>query len=108
MSAWYVFSALGFYPVNPAEGIYVIGSPLFDEVSVRLDNDKTFKVVATDNSVDNKYIQSATLNGMPLNRSFLRHEEIMAGGELVLAMGATPNEQWATATQDFPPSMSKE
>ena len=108
MSAWYVFSALGFYPVNPAEGIYVIGSPLFDEASLQVSGDQAFTVIAENNSFENQYIQSATLDEVALNRSYLTHDEIMKGGVLKLQMGATPNERWAVTSAGFPPSMSKE
>ncbi|TXK37667.1 glycoside hydrolase family 92 protein [Pontibacter qinzhouensis] len=107
MSAWYVFSAMGFYPVNPAEGIYVIGSPLFEEVSINLKGGKRFLVVANQVSDKNIYIQSATLNGKPLNRSFISHKEVVEGGTLIVEMGSQPNKKWATAAGSYPPSMSK-
>ena len=106
MSAWYVFSAMGFYPVNPAEGIYVIGSPLFDEVSMDVGNGKTFTVVAENSSVKNQYIQSATLNGVPLTLSYITHQTVLDGGELRLLMTDQPNKQWATGTSEVPPSMT--
>lgn len=108
MSAWYIFSALGFYPVNPAEGIYVIGSPIFEKSVLDVGKGKTFTVEAHDVSVDNKYIQSAELNGVPLERGYIKHAEIVGGGKLVFTMGATPNPQWASAASQAPPSMSNE
>jgi predicted alpha-1,2-mannosidase len=105
-SAWYVFSALGFYPVDPASATYVIGSPLVDKVTLNLDpkfyKGGTFTIVAKNNSAKNIYIQSATLNGKPLTRSWISHEEIVAGGELVLTMGAEPNKAWGSAVADRP------
>jgi putative alpha-1,2-mannosidase len=74
MSAWYVFSSIGFYPVNPANGAYVFGSPLFDEAEIELPEGKTFKVVAENNSKQNIYIQSATLNGQPYEKTFITHK----------------------------------
>ncbi len=91
MSAWYVFSALGMYPVNPASGVYVLGSPMFDQAEIPLPGGKTFRMEALNNGPQHYYIQSATLNGRKLKRSFITHEEILAGGELVLRMGLQPN-----------------
>lgn len=94
MSAWYVMSAIGFYPFNTVNATYQIGSPIFDEVKLNLDNGKTFTIIAENTSDTNIYIQSATLNGQNFNRTLLTHEEIMAGGELKFVMGATPNKSW--------------
>jgi predicted alpha-1,2-mannosidase len=91
MSAWYLFTALGFYPVNPASGDYMIGSPLFQKMTLRLANDKTLTVVAENNSDKNVYIQSATLNGKALDRPVIRYDEIMAGATLKLVMGPSPS-----------------
>jgi putative alpha-1,2-mannosidase len=104
MSAYYVFSAMGFYPVTAGLPYYVIGSPLFDKVSINLDNGKTFTVVAQNNSAENKYIQSATLNGQPYNRTYFSHEDIVSGGELVLVMGNRPNKSWGVGADAVPPS----
>jgi predicted alpha-1,2-mannosidase len=94
ISAWYVWSAMGLYPVDPASGEYVIGSPVLDKVTIHLDPKyaigKTFTMVAMHNSPNNIYIQSATLNGELLERNFITHEELAAGGELVLEMGPQP------------------
>ena len=99
MSAWYVFAALGFYPVDPASGVYVIGSPLVDKATLQLDRKyhrgRTFTLVARNNSAENKYVQSATLNGRNLARSWITHDEIIGGGQLVLIMGPRPNRNWA-------------
>src|SRR6185369_6524228 len=87
MSAWYVLSAAGFYPVTPGSNVYAIGSPLFPEVRFNLENGKTFVVRVLSGSERNVYIQSATLNGRVYNKSFLTHQDLMAGGELVFTMG---------------------
>ncbi len=96
MTAFVVFSALGFYPVTPGEPIYSIGSPLFTRSEMRLTNGKVFTVVAEGASHDNKYIQSATLNGEPWNEPWITHEAIMKGGTLQLVMGPKPNMTWGT------------
>lgn len=105
-SAWYVLSALGFYPVNPASGVYVIGSPLVDRATIHLDpkhhKGRQFTIVAQNNSPKNVYIQSATLNGQPLGRSWFTHDELTAGGTLVLKMGPKPNPEWGKAAEDRP------
>ncbi|WP_263356987.1 GH92 family glycosyl hydrolase [Acidicapsa ligni] len=95
MSAWYLFTALGFYPVNPASGDYMIGSPLFSKMSLRLANGKRLNVVAENNSPTNVYIQSATLNGKPLDIPVIRYEQIMTGPTLKLVMGPSPSK-WAS------------
>jgi predicted alpha-1,2-mannosidase len=94
MSAWYLFTALGFYPVNPASGEYMIGSPMFGKMSLRLANGKRFTVVAENNSSANVYVQSATLNGKALTRPVIRYEDIMAGSTLHFVMGPKPS-RWA-------------
>ena len=98
MSAWYVLSALGFYPVNPTSCVYVIGSPLVSKATIHLDaryhKGRTFTILAKNNSAQNMYVQSATLNGKPLTRSWFSHAELVAGGELILNMGPKPNKSW--------------
>jgi predicted alpha-1,2-mannosidase len=110
LSAWYILSAMGFYPVNPADQNYVIGSPLLDKAVIHLDpkyyGGGTFTVIAKDNSKDNKYIQSVTLDGRPLLRSYLRHAELVKGGTLVFKMGPKPNLEWGRDKADRPPSMA--
>lgn len=110
MSAWYVLSAVGFHPVSPVDGVYLIGSPLFDKVTLRLDPKyypgRAFSVVARNNSKDNPYVQGAKLNGQPLGRAWIRHQEIVAGGTLELVMGSTPNQSWGVAPDHLPPSLS--
>lgn len=107
MSAWYILSAIGFYPVNPADGVYVIGAPHFEAVVIDLGNGQSFAVKAPGVSRVNKYIRSATLNGRPLDRCFVRHAEIVAGGQLVFEMGDRPNKNWASDPSAAPPSMSE-
>ncbi len=107
-SSWYVLSAIGFYPVRPGSPEYEIGSPIFEKSVVRLGNGKDFTVVANHVSAQNKYIQSAQLNGQPLDRPWFRQSEIANGGTLVLEMGDRPNRAWGSAPQDAPPSMSVE
>ncbi|OAI43371.1 alpha-mannosidase [Verrucomicrobia bacterium SCGC AG-212-E04] len=104
MSAWYVFSALGFYPVCPGEPNYVIGSPLFDKATLKLANGKTFVIHAKENGAQRYYIKAAELNGQPFNRCYLSHQEIVAGGELVFTMTSAPNYEWAIAPDSRPPS----
>ena len=94
MSAWYVLSALGFYPVTPGIPAYEIGTPLVPAATLHLAGGKTFRMRADGVSATNKYIQSATLNGKPLERFWLRHSEIVSGGELVFRMGPLPNKAW--------------
>lgn len=103
MSAWYVFSALGFYPVNPADGMYVIGSPVFDKAELTLSNGKKFSVTAKNVSDKNIYIQSAELNGKPYNYSYITHKDLLKGGELVFVMGSEPSN-WGCAEGERPVS----
>lgn len=100
MSAWYIFSSMGFYPVFPASGNYVFGTPLFDEVSINIAGDKTFHVKAKNRSDKNIYIQSVTLNGESYSKTYISHNDIMAGGELVFEMGKTPNKAFGKAIDD--------
>ncbi|UYQ91275.1 GH92 family glycosyl hydrolase [Chitinophaga horti] len=94
MTAFVVFSSLGFYPVTPGEPVYTIGSPLFEESAIKLENGKTFKVIAKNSSVVNKYIQRARFNGKVLDKPFFTHDQLMNGGVLELEMGAKPNKDW--------------
>ncbi len=96
MSAWYVLSALGFYPVNPASGDYVFGSPLVSSAVITT-GEKKFSIRAVNNSATNIYIQKATLNGKPYTKSFLSHSDIVKGGDLVLYMGSKPSAIWGAA-----------
>ncbi len=102
ISAWYILSSLGFYPVAPGQTIYAIGSPLFTKATINLENGKKFVIKANNISKGNFYIQSATLNRKPWTKSYLRHEDLMRGGELVYEMGSNPNKSWGTAQADRP------
>jgi len=104
MSAWYILSAMGFYPVCPGTPEYIIGAPLFPRVTIHLENGKNFSVTAKNVSPENKYIQSVTLNGAPWSKSWFSHDDILNGSELVFEMGATPNQEWASKTEDRPVS----
>jgi predicted alpha-1,2-mannosidase len=88
MSAWYVLSALGLYQVEPAGGKYIFGSPIMDEASIRVKNGKTFQIVAKNNSPENKYIQSVTLNGAPYDKYYIDFKDIANGGVLEFVMGS--------------------
>lgn len=105
-SSWYVLSALGFYPVCPGSPVYEIGSPLFARSVIRLGNGHSLTIVAHQVSAQNKYIQSATLNGKSWTKPWFAHADIANGGMLTLEMGPTPNEQWGSSDADTPPSMS--
>jgi predicted alpha-1,2-mannosidase len=105
LASWFVFAVLGFYPVNAANGVYVIGSPLMNRVVIHNPINKArFVIVAENNSPQNLYIQQAELNGKELQRSWLTHAEIAAGGELHFRMGIKPNKEWASAPNCRPPS----
>ena len=106
-SSWYVLSAMGFYPVDPASTQYILGSPIFDRVRLHLGNGRTFEIDARNNSAQNRYIQSATLDGKPWNKPWLAHADIANGGTLVLTMGPTPNKAWGADADDAPASMSE-
>ena len=94
MSAWYIFSVMGFYPVTPGSPEYSIGSPLFKDVKIDLGNGKAFEITAQNVSARTKYIQSATLNGVPLKVPVLAHAAIASGGKLVFTMGGQVNRNW--------------
>ncbi|HTV63037.1 MAG TPA: GH92 family glycosyl hydrolase, partial [Verrucomicrobiae bacterium] len=108
MAAWYVFSALGFYPVNPGSGVFAIGSPVVSKAVIHLDHKKyhgrTFTVVAKNNSADNIYVESVTLNGKPLTRPWITRDEVTSGGTLRFVMGSQPNIEWGSAPANRPPA----
>lgn len=106
MSAWLVFTALGFYPVTPGSLQYVIGRPFVDHATLNLPNGHRFSITAEGLSEVNRYVGKVLLNGKPLARGYILHREIMAGGELRFVMQATPDRAWATATADRPYAMS--
>jgi predicted alpha-1,2-mannosidase len=103
MSAWYIFAAMGFYPVCPATPYYIIGSPSFPELTINLENGKQFKIVARNADSKNIYIQSARLNGKKYNKNYLTHSDIIAGGTLEVVMGDKPNKSWGSSTKSIPP-----
>jgi len=104
MSSFVVFSMMGFYPVTPGVPIYDFCSPVFDRISIRLHNGKTFSIVCKNNSKDNKYIQSIRLNGESLDRVWFKHSDLIKGGRIVLQMGNTPNLKLGADPSTFPPS----
>ncbi len=110
LSAWYVLSAMGFHPVAPPQLTYQIGSPIFEKVTIYLNksyyNADKFVIEAKNNSKENKYIQSATLNGEPLNKPWFTHSEIKKGGTIIFHMGPEPNREWGSSPMAVPPSMS--
>lgn len=105
-SSWYAMSAMGFYPVDPSTPHYILGSPIFDDVKLRMGNGKTLEIVARNNSAENMYIQSATLNGRPWTKPWFSHSDVKDGATMVLVMGPRPNTSWGAAPGDAPPSMS--
>ncbi len=107
LSSWFVLSSMGIYAVTPGTTAYAIGSPLFDEVTLKPSKGKTFKIIAKNNSEKNKYIQSARLNGKPYNKTWISHKDIVKGGEIIFKMGPKPNKKWGTGKNSAPPSMSK-
>ena len=102
MSSWYTFSAMGFYPVNPASSVYAIGSPVLKEAIIKLDNGKTFIVNTKDVSKTNCYIQSVRLNGKPYSKTYITQKDIVNGGKLEFVMGGKPNYKWGVGMQDRP------
>jgi predicted alpha-1,2-mannosidase len=108
MSAWYNFSAMGFYPVCPGSDIYVLGSPIFEKVVIDVGRGKKFTIRADGVSKANKYIQSARLGGKPYTKSFIRHTDITGGGELVFQMGDKPDRDRGVRKEDRPRSLLKE
>jgi len=102
MSAWYVFSAMGFYPVTPGLPFYSIASPIFDRVTIRLENGRQFNIRAVSGSPQNRYIQSVRLNGMSTTKTYLRHDDIMKGGAIEYELGPTPSLTWGTSVADAP------
>ncbi len=106
MSAFVVFSYMGFYPVTPGLPVYNIGSPIFEQVTIHLNNGNDFVINAKNVSGENKYIQSATLNGQPLNKPWFSHRDLAEGGELILEMGPKANKAWGSSANDAPPSVT--
>ncbi len=107
-SAWYVFSALGFYPVTPAVDQYALGAPLFKKITLKLENGKTVTINAPGNSEENRYVQSLQINGKPYSKNWISHSGLQNGGVLNFNMSAVPNKQRGSDPADFPYSFSTE
>ena len=109
MSHWYICNAMGIYsdPMIPNYPVWLIGSPIFEKSTITLGNKKTFVIEAKNVSAQNKYVQSAILNGEPLNKPWFDHSILVKGGTLLLNMGPRPNKQWGSSPEAIPPSMSK-
>ncbi|BDD00488.1 hypothetical protein PEPS_27680 (plasmid) [Persicobacter psychrovividus] len=104
MSAWYIFSSMGMYPVNPMNGMYVFGSPSVNSATIQLQNGKSFSIATENQSAKNIYIQSVSLNGQDYSKSYILHKDIMKGGKLTFTMGDKPNKQFGTPKADRPSS----
>ncbi|MBK1829825.1 GH92 family glycosyl hydrolase [Verrucomicrobiaceae bacterium R5-34] len=111
MSAWYLLNAMGLHPVDPVSGVFMIGSPIFDQISIRLDpnyhDGRELKIVVKNNQPSHVYVQSLSLNGKSIKRAWLHYDELTAGGELVFEMGPEPNKAWGTDPESRPPSLSR-
>jgi len=107
-SAWYVFSAMGFYPVTPGSDQYVLGAPLFKKITMKLENGKEVVINAAENNAENKYIQSASLNGKEYSKNWLSHSELMKGARIDFKMGDKPNLKRGINDTDFPYSFTNE
>ncbi len=106
-SAWYVFSALGFYPVCPASDQYVLGTPLFKSVNLHLDNGKTVSIKANNNSSENFYVKNLNVNGRPYSKNYVTHGDLLKGIKMDYTMDSKPNTARGTADSDAPYSFSK-
>ena len=107
-SAWYVFSALGFYPVCPGTDEYVLGAPLFKKATLHFENGNNLVIDAPDNSKENLYIESLRMNGKESSRNYLKHDDLLKGGILEFKMGSQPNLNRGISEEDAPYSFSKE
>lgn len=108
MSAWYLLSAMGFYQVNPSDGIFVFGSPRFDKVTAKVRGGKTFTIEAENNSKENIYIQKVYLNGKSYPKTYITYKDIINGGTLKFVMGKRPNKKWASNKEALPPAYEME
>jgi putative alpha-1,2-mannosidase len=104
MTSFVVFSMMGFFPVTAGIPVYNIGSPVFTKVTINLPNGKKFTINAPASSAENKYIQSATINGTPLNKPWFTHTELVNGATINFIMGSRPNRSWGSSPEDAPPS----
>ena len=107
-SAWYVFSALGFYPVCPGSNEYALGAPLFKKATIHLENGKELVIDAPENSDENYYIKSMSMNGKNYTKNYFRHEDLMKGGTIEVEMSDEPNKKRGINDDDAPYSFSKE
>ena len=107
-STWYVFSAMGFYPVCPGSGEYVFGAPLFSKITLQLENGKQFEIDAANNSKENFYVSGISLNGKTWDKNYITHEELLKGGKLGFTMSNQPDKTRGTTKESWPYSMSKE
>jgi len=107
-SAWYVFSSLGFYPVSPGSGEYVIGSPQFDKVKLRLENGKEVLIQAKQQESNQVYIDQLSWDGKPYGKNYIRYKDLMQGANLEFKMSDTPNKSRGTKKEDAPYSFSNE
>jgi predicted alpha-1,2-mannosidase len=107
-SAWYVFSALGFYPLCPGSNEYIMGSPLFKSVKIDLGNGKEIAITASNNSKENRYVSEMMLNGKAYTKNYLTHEDLMKGAKVDFKMSAVPNKTRGIDKNDFPYSFSNE
>ena len=106
-SAWYVFSAMGFYPVTPGVDEYVLGAPLFKNIKLKLENGNTVEIKAPNNSADNRYIKSMTYNGSPYSKNYINYSELQKGATISIDMSHTPNTSRGIHKDDYPYSFSK-
>ncbi len=107
MSAWYLLSAMGFYQVNPSDGVFTFGSPAFNKVVVKVRGNKVFTVEAPNNSKENIYIQKVYLNGKPYAKSYITYDDIISGSTLTFVMGKKPNKNFGKASADRPIVLNK-
>ncbi|MDH5828051.1 GH92 family glycosyl hydrolase [Sphingobacterium faecium] len=106
MSAWYVFSAMGMYPLNPISGIYVFGSPLMEKATMSLPNGKQLNIVVKNQAKENSYIKNIKRNGSAYSKSYITYEDILKGGTIEIEMSSTPNKNWGKGVQDRPVSVN--
>ena len=107
-SAWYVFSAMGFYPVCPGTDEYVFGAPLFDKITLQLETGSEFVIHGKNNSKENLYVDKIQMNGTNYDKNFIKHDAIQNGGELIFSMQNSPNKKRGTTAESFPYSMTYE
>jgi len=107
-SAWYVFTAMGFYPVCPGTDEYVLGSPQFKDMTLNFENGKKLRLSAPANAPANRYLKSVKLNGVNHTKNYFTHKQLQSGGAVIYEMSSTPNKSRGTAEKDFPYSFSRE